>query len=148
MIDTDNYEELDTWNGSNYKFRSNFCHGRLYPVIELDGEPVTGKYLFVQWTDYQGNIPTGEIIDESKAQQLRIEAGIVEPEVLTQCTIDGLRFAVIVIDEAEKTAAEAIWTGDGWDTDFSHHFLPVTAAEVAGAMDYDAVTEAGYTIID
>jgi hypothetical protein len=148
LIDTDNYESLDTWDGSNMNFRSKFNHARLYPILEIDGAPVSGKYLFVQWTQYQGDIPKGEIIDEAQAQKLRIEVGNIAPKVLTQCTINDLRFAVIVIDGDEKTAAEAVWVDGHWDTNISYPALGVTVDEVAGAMDYDAVTEAGYTIID
>jgi len=73
VIDNDNSTNLDTWDGSNYYFRSKFNHGLLYPIIEIDGEKVEGEYLLEQYTQYQGDIPTGEIIDAEEAEELRKE---------------------------------------------------------------------------
>ncbi|HHX66788.1 MAG TPA: hypothetical protein GX708_01870 [Gallicola sp.] len=69
-------------------------------------------------------------------------------KVLTECIVNGNRLAIIVIDEEKKEAAEAVWNGEFWETDFSYPSLGVTINEVAEAMNYDAVKEAGYTIVE
>lgn len=72
----------------------------------------------------------------------------IKMQVLTECIVKGNRLGIVVLDEAAKTAAEAVWTDGRWDTDFSYPAIGVTVDEVAESMDYDAVREAGYTIID
>ena len=70
----DRGEALDQWDGSNFYFRQKFQHGRLYPVKKIDGKEVTGKYLLHIWTQYQGDVDEGHIIDEEEAQNLLKEA--------------------------------------------------------------------------
>jgi len=70
----DREEDLDQWDGSNFYFRQKFQHGRLYPITKIDGKEVTGKYLLHIWTQYQGDVDEGHIIDEEEAQNLLKEA--------------------------------------------------------------------------
>ncbi len=75
-IDDKRKESLDNWDGSNWSFRIKWNHGNLYPIIKLDGKDVTESlYLFEQYTQFQGDIPTGKIIDEEEVSQLRKEIG-------------------------------------------------------------------------
>lgn len=69
-------------------------------------------------------------------------------EVLVKAVVNGIKFAVIVVDANEKTAAEAVWGEDGWDTDFSYPHIGVEAIEVAEALDFSEVRKLGYTIIE
>ena len=62
---------LDRWDGSNWYYRNNFNHASIYPVVEIDGEAVEGgKYLLKEWSQYQGSIPTGRIIDAAEKEEL------------------------------------------------------------------------------
>jgi len=70
VVDEEREEILDEWDGSNWYFRTRFNHGKLYPVIERDGEVVEDEYLLVEYSQYEGSIPTGKIIDEEEREEL------------------------------------------------------------------------------
>jgi len=62
--DDEYYEDLDEWDGSNWSYNGRFNHGRKYRILTIDGEHVEGKYLIHEWSQYQGSLDTGEIVDE------------------------------------------------------------------------------------
>lgn len=61
--------------------------------------------------------------------------------------INEERFAILVDDET-KEAYDAVWNGQRWETDFSHHALKTTADEVAEALEYDRARKEGYRFPD
>ena len=71
-------------------------------------------------------------------------AGVIM-RVLDQCTIKGIRFAILVDDETGK-AYEAVWIDShGWDTDFRYPvFGLVTWDEVIEAFGIDSLRRLGY----
>jgi len=73
IYDEENTENLDRWDGSNCSFRGRFNHGLLHPIVKIDDEEVENQFLFEQYTQYQGDIPTAEIIDAETATELREE---------------------------------------------------------------------------
>jgi len=71
IINNEKTKNLDTWDGSNWSFRSKFNHGLLYPIVKIDGEEADNEFLLEQWTQYQGDIPVGEIITAEQAEELK-----------------------------------------------------------------------------
>ncbi len=69
-------------------------------------------------------------------------------KVLAEATVNGIKFAVVVVNEEEKTATEAVWNGTYWNTDFSYPAIGVQAIDVAEALDFAEVRKLGYTIIE
>lgn len=61
---------LDRWDGGNWYYHNSFNHGNIYQVIKIDGEAVEGKYLLEEWSQYQGSVPTGRIIDAAEKEEL------------------------------------------------------------------------------
>lgn len=72
---------------------------------------------------------------------------IREKRVFQTVEISGRKFAILLDDET-MTAYEAVWNEDGWETDFSYPSLGVDSFDVAGALNFDAVKEMGYTFVD
>ena len=64
IYDNEQMANLDEWDGDNWSYKGRFNHGRKYPIIEIDGEKVVGKYLIEEWSQWQGSLPTGEIVEE------------------------------------------------------------------------------------
>jgi len=60
--------------------------------------------------------------------------------------VSGRKFAILLDDES-MTAYEAVWTENGWETDFSCPAVGVDSFDVAGALDFEGVREMGYTFI-
>jgi hypothetical protein len=67
--------------------------------------------------------------------------------VFQTAEVGGRKFAILLDDET-MTAYEAVWTENGWETDFSYPALGIDSFDVAGALDFDAVKEMGYTFVD
>lgn len=67
--------------------------------------------------------------------------------VFQTAEVGGYKFAILLDDET-MTAYEAVWTEDGWETDFSCPALGVDSFDVAGMLDYDTVREMGYTFVE
>lgn len=62
--DDEHSEDLDDLDeNSNFYYIHKFEHGRKYPIISIDGEKVEGKYLVESWSQYQGSLLTGKIVD-------------------------------------------------------------------------------------
>jgi len=60
--------------------------------------------------------------------------------------ISGRKFAILLDDET-MTAYEAVWTENGWETDFSYPAIGINSLDVAGALDFETVKKMGYTFI-
>jgi len=58
--------------------------------------------------------------------------------------ISNRKFAILLDDE-NKRAYEAIWSGNGWETDFCYPALGIDSLDVARELDFDGVKEMGYT---
>lgn len=71
-----------------------------------------------------------------------------EHGALAIAVVSGIKFAVVVVDDEQKTAAEAVWVDGRWETGFSYPYIGVEAFEVAGALDFNRVRKMGYKIID
>jgi hypothetical protein len=54
---------LDEWDGRNMVTGGTGLHQYIQKIIELDGEKVNDKYLLVRWSQWQGSLPSGEIMD-------------------------------------------------------------------------------------
>jgi hypothetical protein len=71
VYDDDNGENLDQWNGSNWSYNKKFSHGRIYPVVSVDGEaPGAATYLLYTWSQYQGDIPRGRLLTDADRQEI------------------------------------------------------------------------------
>jgi len=68
-------------------------------------------------------------------------------KIYDQCEINGVRFAILVDDE-ERLAYEAVWDGDGWNTDFIYPINEVESFDVYENLDFDGVRELGYRFED
>jgi len=64
VYDETKEENLDEWDGNNWIYKRRFNHGRKYPIIEINGEKVKNKYLIIEWSQYQGSLPKGKIVEE------------------------------------------------------------------------------------
>jgi len=58
--------------------------------------------------------------------------------------INGRKFAILLDDE-NKRAYEAIWSGNGWETDFSCPAVGIDSFDIAGMLDFEGVQKMGYT---
>lgn len=67
--------------------------------------------------------------------------------VFQAAEISGRKIAIL-LDETTRTAYEAVWTENGWETDFSYPALGIDSFDVAGALDFEAVKEMGYTFVE
>lgn len=64
-------ESLDTWDGSNLCYRQRFVHGRLYRILTIDGEkPERSLWLLYEYSDYQGSVPWGRIVDATERYEI------------------------------------------------------------------------------
>lgn len=68
----------------------------------------------------------------------------IREKVFQTAEVGGHKFAILLDDET-MTAREAIWTENGWETDFCYPALGIDSFDVAGELDFDAVKEMGYT---
>ena len=71
VIDQDSKINLDQWDGSNWMFKRRFNHGSLYIIIEIDDEPIKEeKWLLWEWSQCQGALDTGQILNKEEAKKL------------------------------------------------------------------------------
>lgn len=61
--------------------------------------------------------------------------------------VGGHKFAILLDDET-MTAYEAVEIDGEWETDFSYPAIGIESIDVAGALDFDAVKEMGYTFVE
>lgn len=62
---TKDYVSLDEWDGHNLTTGGVGEHQEIHKVIEIDGEtPDEPLYLINKWSQWQGEIPSGEVVDE------------------------------------------------------------------------------------
>lgn len=71
VIDEDTKESLDEWDGSNFYYRYKFNHASLYRIISIDDELVEDKYLLWEWTQWQGSLDEGTIINVKDIDKLK-----------------------------------------------------------------------------
>lgn len=64
--------------------------------------------------------------------------------VFQTAEISGRKFAIL-LDETTMTAYEAIWTENGWETDFSYPAIGIESIDVAQLLDFEEVKKMGYT---
>ena len=67
--------------------------------------------------------------------------------VFQTAEVGGHKFAILLDDET-MTAYEAVWTENGWETDFSYPALDIDSFDVAGALNFDAVSKMGYKFVE
>jgi hypothetical protein len=53
---------LDEWNGSNFQTSGTGLHQYIQKIVEVDDEKVEDKYLLVRWSQWQGSLPSGELM--------------------------------------------------------------------------------------
>lgn len=70
IVYSDDYIDLDKWDGSNFYFRHKFRHGRIHRLIEIDGEPVENEFILYEYTQYQDDIPVIAFISETEKEKL------------------------------------------------------------------------------
>jgi hypothetical protein len=58
--------------------------------------------------------------------------------------ISGRKFAILIDDET-MTAYEAVWTQNGWETDFCYPAVGIDSFDIAGVLDFEGVQKMGYT---
>jgi len=71
VIDENAKESLDKWDGQNWYYRSRFNHANLYKIISINNEPVEGKWLLWEWSQWQGSLDRGEIVEEGDLERIR-----------------------------------------------------------------------------
>ena len=76
----------------------------------------------------------------------KINKEVVKMRVFQTAEVGGRKFAILLDDES-RTAYEAVWSKNGWETDFSYPSLGVDSFDVAEKMNFDAVKEMGYTFL-
>lgn len=65
IVISEAYVDLDEWDGRNYVTGGMGEHQRIYKVIEMDGENVRDKDIFLlnKWSQWEGSHETGEILE-------------------------------------------------------------------------------------
>lgn len=71
----------------------------------------------------------------------------IKERVFQTAEVGGYKFAILLDDE-EKRAYEAVWTENGWETDFSYAALGIDSFDVAGEFDNEEVEKMGYTFVE
>ena len=71
LVITESYVNLDEWDGKNHVTGGIGEHERIYKVLEIDGENVQDKDIFLlnNWSQWQGSHETGEIMDLDELRQ-------------------------------------------------------------------------------
>lgn len=62
LVITDDYVDLDEWDGRNHVTGGIGLHARVYRVLKLDGEEVADTFLVNEWSQWQGDHATGEVL--------------------------------------------------------------------------------------
>lgn len=70
IVYSDDYIDLDKFDGSNFYFRTRFNHGRIHRLIERFGEPTENEFVLYEYTQYQEDIPVITFIDEAEKEKL------------------------------------------------------------------------------
>lgn len=63
LIISEDYVDLDEWDGRNHVTGGIGNHQRIYKIYEMDGEKVEDHYLVEYWSQWQGVHDTAEILD-------------------------------------------------------------------------------------
>lgn len=67
---SDSYVSLDEWDGRNSVTGGMGRHQRVYRILTEDKEkPEEPKYLIEAWSQWQGDLPTGRIVEEYGLRQ-------------------------------------------------------------------------------
>lgn len=70
LVVTDDFVSLDEWDGNDLTTLGVGNHQQVHRIIELDGgiedEPL---YLINKWSQWQGDVPTGEVVDVDGLKQ-------------------------------------------------------------------------------
>jgi hypothetical protein len=66
LVITESYVDLDEWDGRNHVTGGIGEHERIYKVLEIDGQDVSDKDVFLlnEWSQWQGSHETGEILED------------------------------------------------------------------------------------
>ncbi|MGR6115819.1 hypothetical protein ACTHHL_04405 [Aeribacillus composti] len=76
LVDSENYVNLDEWNGHDWVTGSVGRHQRIYRIVELDGEePSEPTFLLEKWSQWQGEEPKGYIMTLSEVVEHLKELG-------------------------------------------------------------------------
>ncbi len=73
IVYSNDYVDIDKWDGSNFYFRTRFNHGRIHRLIERFGEPMKNEYILYEYTQYQEDIPVITFITEVEKEKLTKE---------------------------------------------------------------------------
>jgi len=69
-IDPETRVDLDTWDGNNWNTgKKRFYHESLYKITSIDGQLLNDQYLVYEYSQWQGDLPTGTILDQEEAEQ-------------------------------------------------------------------------------
>ncbi|MGG3879621.1 hypothetical protein [Bacillus smithii] len=71
LVITESFVDLDEWDGRNHVTGGIGEHERIYKVLEIDGQDVSDKDVFLlnEWSQWQGSHETGEIMDLDEVRQ-------------------------------------------------------------------------------
>lgn len=77
LIITDDFIDLDEWDGRNFATGRIGNHERLYRILEIDGQDVSHENVFLlnRWSQWQGSHETGEIMDLDEVRRYLKEIG-------------------------------------------------------------------------
>ena len=70
---TEDYVDLDEWDGRNHVTGGIGNHERIHKVITLDGKPSLNTFLVHCWSQWQGSHVTGELLSSPEAVEEYIE---------------------------------------------------------------------------
>lgn len=72
VYDENSKVNIDAWNGSDWSYKrgGKFDHASIYTLIEIDGEPAEDRYLLYTWSQWQGVLDRGAIIDAEERKEL------------------------------------------------------------------------------
>lgn len=69
IVISDDYVNLDEWDGRNFVTGGVGLHERIYRVYEVDGEKVDNAYMVLYSSQWQGDHDLAEVMDLEKLQE-------------------------------------------------------------------------------
>jgi len=69
IVISDDYVNLDEWDGRNFVTGGVGLHERIYRVYEVDGEKIDNAYMVLYSSQWQGDHDLAEVMDLEKLQE-------------------------------------------------------------------------------
>lgn len=75
LIISQEYVDLDEWDGRDFKTGTIGLHQRIYKIYNLDGDEVEDQFLLYEWSQWQGDHQTGIILNLEEVKKHIEELG-------------------------------------------------------------------------